>query len=430
MQGQAGPGIDQLVQLLLQDNSFARAVQQQDGHGAASAAVGVVRSHLKAFTSALRPPALPGGYASPAAGGSTAAGGAGGGGGDSGSPTFKRMSSEQLAMRRSSDPGLPTAVRPDIRVKDRVIINTNHKRFEGTLVGKEGTVLSITSNGWVKLQVGNETLDIQMRYLTPMHSRGSRPGGSVRKSDVVKQVRKELTQLEEQVPWKEVQGRWRTLRKTWTRRLRQADSTREVAICISEFHDNLKTDKSSGIFAAGGPWELCLRECLSGMCSHLQLQAVWEEMRGALQGWLAEGALPGGLASLDKASYEQAVATYAVLQEAAAKGAEFLEQVPLDQILTSQKELLALQHIIQREAAAAHSRLQVLASGSAAGTAAAAPAVLLPDVEGGLSEAVLLQLGRLPRIKQQEGSASDVDTDKDAGSEATELGDGSDMDIY
>jgi hypothetical protein len=36
---------------------------------------------------------------------------------------------------------------------------------------------------------------------------GSRPGGSVRKNDVVKQVRKELTQLEEQVPWKEVQGR-------------------------------------------------------------------------------------------------------------------------------------------------------------------------------------------------------------------------------
>jgi hypothetical protein len=35
-------------------------------------------------------------------------------------------------------------------------------------------------------------------------------------------------------------------------------------VCISEFHDNLKTDKSSGIFAAGGPWELSLRECLSG----------------------------------------------------------------------------------------------------------------------------------------------------------------------
>eukprot|EP00882_Tetradesmus_deserticola_P030040 GHRQ01033695.1.p1 GENE.GHRQ01033695.1~~GHRQ01033695.1.p1 ORF type:complete len:235 (+),score=94.38 GHRQ01033695.1:883-1587(+) len=230
-------------------------------------------------------------------------------------------------MRRSSDPGLPTAVRPDIRVRDRVIINTNHKKFEGTLVGKEGTVLNLTSNGWVKLQVGNETYDIQMRYLTPLHSRGSRAGGSARKGDVVKLVRKELTQLEEQVPWKEVQGRWRTLRTTWTRRLRQADSTREVAVCISEFHDNLKTDKSSGVFAAGGAWEQSLRECLSGTGSPQQLQQVWDEMRAALQAWLAEGQLPGGLASLDKASYEQAVCTYIVLQEAASKGPEFLEQV-------------------------------------------------------------------------------------------------------
>jgi hypothetical protein len=49
---------------------------------------------------------------------------------------------------------------------------------------------------------------------------------------------------------------------------------------------------------------------------------------------------------------------------------------------------------------------------------------------GGLTEAVLLQLGKLPRIKAQEGMASDVDTDKDVGSEATDLGEGSDMDIY
>jgi hypothetical protein len=65
----------------------------------------------------------------------------------------------------------------------------------------------------------------------------------------------------------------------------------------------------------------------AGVGSHLQLQQVWEEMRAALQAWLAEGQLPGGLASLDKASYEQAVCTYAVLQEAASKGPEFLEQV-------------------------------------------------------------------------------------------------------
>lgn len=39
-------------------------------------------------------------------------------------------------------------------------------------------------------------------------------------------------------------------------------------------------------------------------------------------------------------------------------------QVPLDQILSSQRELLALQHIIQREHAATHARIQVMATGA------------------------------------------------------------------
>lgn len=41
---------------------------------------------------------------------------------------------------------------------------------------------------------------------------------------------------------------------------------------------------------------------------------------------------------------------------------------------------------------------------------------------------MLLQLGKLPRIKTHEGVASDVDTDKDVGSEATDLD--VEMDIY
>eukprot|EP00879_Flechtneria_rotunda_P021501 GHRR01022661.1.p1 GENE.GHRR01022661.1~~GHRR01022661.1.p1 ORF type:complete len:383 (+),score=125.01 GHRR01022661.1:288-1436(+) len=338
-----GPGIEHLVQLLLQDGPFSKAVQQQDTNAAASAAVGVVKSHLKAFSAALRPP------------GSISTGGhAAAGGGDSDSPVFRRIASEQ--QRRSSDTGAGT-FRPDIRLKDRVVINTNQKKYDGNLVGKEGTVLQITSNGWVKLQVGNETLDIQMRYLTLVHPRGGTsslvtsqslpvgPAGTKvlgldgkagavkgsrgipRKSEVVKQVRKELTQLEEQVPWKEVQDRWRTHRKTWTRRLRQADTTRDMAICIREFHDHLKTDKATGLFAVGGSWELMLRECITGSGNHLQLLQVWEDMRSALQAWLAEGELPGGLASLDKSSYEQAVCTYQVLQEAASRGPEYLEQV-------------------------------------------------------------------------------------------------------
>jgi hypothetical protein len=45
------------------------------------------------------------------------------------------------------------------------------------------------------------------------------------------------------------------------------------------------------------------------------------------QTWLAAGILPGGLDALDRHSYEQALATYAVLQDAASKGLESLEQV-------------------------------------------------------------------------------------------------------
>lgn len=49
-------------------------------------------------------------------------------------------------------------------------------------------------------------------------------------------------------------------------------------------------------------------------------------------------------------------------------------QIPLDQILTTQRDVLALQHVIQRELTAAHSNLQSVATGAAA----AQPPPLLP----------------------------------------------------
>lgn len=67
-----------------------------------------------------------------------------------------------------------------------------------------------------------------------------------------------------QALWLPIALRWRTHRKSWTRRLRQADNPREVAICMREFHEHLRTDKTSGLFAAGGAWELSLRECVTG----------------------------------------------------------------------------------------------------------------------------------------------------------------------
>ena len=44
---------------------------------------------------------------------------------------------------------------------------------------------------------------------------------------------------------------------------------------------------------------------------------------------------------------------------------------------------------------------------------------------GGLNESLLLQLGKLPRLAQ--GGGSEGDTDKDAGSDATDLGDLADV---
>lgn len=56
-----------------------------------------------------------------------------------------------------------------------------------------------------------------------------------------------------------------------------------------------------------------------------------------------------------------------------------------------------------------------------------APALLAPPhAAGGLTEALLMQLGKLPALKGVEGRGSDTDTDRDAGSEATEL---DDMDV-
>lgn len=66
---------------------------------------------------------------------------------------------------------------------------------------------------------------------------------------------------------------------------------------------------------------------VTGQGNHVQLQHVWEDMRAVLLQWLAERQLPGGDVHMDKASYDQAVRTYQVLQEAANKGAEYLEQV-------------------------------------------------------------------------------------------------------
>jgi len=58
-------------------------------------------------------------------------------------------------------------------------------------------------------------------------------------------------------------------------------------------------------------------------------------------------------------------------------------QIPLDQILTTQRDVLALQHVIQREVVTTHSRLQAVAGGTAAAAAQQPPPLLPPDFAAG-----------------------------------------------
>jgi hypothetical protein len=96
-------------------------------------------------------------------------------------------------------------------------------------------------------------------------------------------MRKELAAAEEQVPWSLVDNRWRAQRKHWQRRVRQSDSVQGLAGAIWELHGILRTEKSSGLFASGGQWERSLLQVVNGLGNQLQLQTVWEEMRGSLQ---------------------------------------------------------------------------------------------------------------------------------------------------
>jgi hypothetical protein len=216
-----------------------------------------------------------------------------------------------------------------------------------------------------------------------------------------------------------VDSRWRAQRKHWQRRVRQADSVQALAGAAYELHGYLRTDRTAGLFAAGGQWERSLLQVANGAGGQLQLQALWDAMRAALSQWLEGQQQPGSSASLDKAAHARAVRTFNALQEAAAKGPEYLEQVPLDQILSSQSELLALQAVIAREHAALMARLQESGGRAAAGAGDAATG------GGGAAAAeaggMFSVLGQLSTIKGAEDD--DADTDADVGSDATDMDD-------
>lgn len=81
---------------------------------------------------------------------------------------------------------------------------------------------------------------------------------------MIKAIKKEVASVEGEVPWNNVDDKWRAIRPGWTRRLRLAENVRELAACVRELHDALLTDKKTGLFMSGGPWENSLLECVQG----------------------------------------------------------------------------------------------------------------------------------------------------------------------
>jgi hypothetical protein len=58
------------------------------------------------------------------------------------------------------------------------VINVPHKKYEGEIVGKHGTVLSVTHNGWVKVQVRHADGASQVNKAMPQIMQHKQTSGS------------------------------------------------------------------------------------------------------------------------------------------------------------------------------------------------------------------------------------------------------------
>ncbi|KAG1681341.1 hypothetical protein FOA52_007389 [Chlamydomonas sp. UWO 241] len=151
-----------------------------------------------------------------------------------------------------------------------------------------------------------------------------------------------------------------------------------LAGAIADLHEALCTDKSSGMFARGGPWEARLVEMAEGGNNYVCLRTLWDDMKEGVHTWLsgpapsnatasgaaaagggggpgarggggarggsggarsaehhqqqqAQQALPPGAA--DRLSTAAARRAVAALEAAALRGEAYVHQVPLDKIL-------------------------------------------------------------------------------------------------
>ncbi|GAX78340.1 hypothetical protein CEUSTIGMA_g5782.t1 [Chlamydomonas eustigma] len=164
--------------------------------------------------------------------------------------------------------------------------------------------------------------------------------GVSKMKEVLRQIRKDMLALEENIPWDAVNNHWKVRRPLWRKGLKSipADSHLDkipgVAVATSaekfatgsaadavaaapalvalmagamaDLHEALRTDKEKGLFARGGAWEQRLCDLAEGGNNYIALRFLWEQMRESVQQWLAgqhvseyglrgslEGLLPG-----------------------------------------------------------------------------------------------------------------------------------------
>ncbi len=99
-------------------------------------------------------------------------------------------------------------------------------------------------------------------------------------------LRRELVQLEEAVPWTAVRKHWRTKRSSWRRSVREAYSAVAMAACLRDLQAALLAHPLPGHPPAGrealnlGPvWQQSLASCLDGGEKHAMLLALWNDFK-------------------------------------------------------------------------------------------------------------------------------------------------------
>ncbi len=99
-------------------------------------------------------------------------------------------------------------------------------------------------------------------------------------------LRREMLQLEEAIPWTAVRKHWRTKRSSWRRAVRESSSVAAMANCLQDLHAALLVHALPGPPATGramlnlGPvWQQSLTSCMEGGEKHAMLLALWNDFK-------------------------------------------------------------------------------------------------------------------------------------------------------